>query len=252
MKRLRELNRYQQAILLLLAAMVLVFTVLYPIISARNGFAYRDALLIPRQEGGNTVYAGRIDGEEARFTVREDGSVEFRYGDAVYGPYTAREDPTAIPEEHELAGSMTGVELRRGEEIVFRGGVLDGDFDWLYREDGSLESSGIVIDVNGVRFDENGKVIDPMEPAPSSILELIAGPALSHRGNWTAWLLGTLFCGITAIDLLFADELFRWRMAFRVQDPEDVEPSDWEIAGRYVGWTVLPAVALFLFVAGLL
>ena len=51
--------------------------------------------------------------------------------------------------------------------------------------------------------------------------------------------------------ILFADELFRWDLAFRIQDVDRAEPSDWEITSRYISWTVLAVIAMFVFIAGL-
>ncbi len=36
----------------------------------------------------------------------------FQYGSTVYGPYTVKEDPTAIPKDSDLQAQMTGIELR--------------------------------------------------------------------------------------------------------------------------------------------
>ena len=115
MKRIRCLGWYQKGILLLMAVMVLAFAVIYAVTIAREGFAYEDAILVPKQENGNTVYSGKIQGEQASFTVYADKTVEFRYGDKLYGPYAVREDPSAIPDADEegqpLGGeSVTGVE----------------------------------------------------------------------------------------------------------------------------------------------
>lgn len=49
----------------------------------------------------------------------------FQYDDKTYGLYTAEEDSTAIPKDSEMKEDMVGVELRKGEEIIFRGGVLE-------------------------------------------------------------------------------------------------------------------------------
>ena len=49
MQRLRELNGYQKGVLILMAAMVLVFTVLYPILTSRQAFSYRDGLLLTKE-----------------------------------------------------------------------------------------------------------------------------------------------------------------------------------------------------------
>ena len=57
-----------------------------------------------------------------------------------------KEDPTAIPKDGELAEEMTGVEIRNGDKLLFRGGVWDaGDFYWLYNEDGTLDSLGFSV-----------------------------------------------------------------------------------------------------------
>ena len=99
MERIKNLNRYQKGILILLSVMLIGFTAAYFIVSSRVGFLYRDVILAVRNEGENTAYAGRIQGTDAVFTVTPDKTVMFTYGNKSYGPYTAREDPSAIPED---------------------------------------------------------------------------------------------------------------------------------------------------------
>ena len=253
MERIKTLNRYQTCVLILMIAMVLIFAVVYPMTISRVGFEYKDTILVPSQDDGGTVYSGKIQGQQANFTVSADKTVEFQYGEKTYGPYTARKDPTAIPKDHEMGELMTGVELCQGEEILFRGGVLEtGDSYWLYNEDGTLENFGIsYVTSDGIVRDENGNVIDPMEPSASTILDLMAGPELTHKGEGVAWFGAVFICVLNAISILFADELFRWNLAFRIRNVDDSEPSDWVIAGRYITWTVLPIAALVLFVIGL-
>lgn len=43
--------------------------------------------------------------------MSEKKTVMFQWGDMVYGPYTAKEDPAAIPKDDEFAEGMTGVAL---------------------------------------------------------------------------------------------------------------------------------------------
>ena len=253
MERFKRLSRFQKGILLFLLAMTLVFTVAYPVTISRVGFAYKGAILVPRQENGHTVYAGRLRGQQTRFTVSADGTVVLQHGDTTYDPYTAREDPSAVPKDSELAGRMTGVELRQGEAVLFRGGVLDaGGSLWLYNADGSFGSLGIShVTSDGIERDENGNEIDPIAPSASDLLALMAGPTLTHKGEWAAWFGAVFLCAVTALSVLFADELFRWNLAFWIRNADQAEPSDWEIAGRSVSWTVLSAVALALFILGL-
>lgn len=253
MDKIKKLNRYQQGILLFMIAMTLIFAVIYPMTIRRVGFEYNDAILIPSRENGTTVYSGKIKGQPAHFTVSEDKTVTFQYGDQTYGPYTAKEDPTAIPKNQELSGSMTGIEIRQGEKILFRGGVLDtGDFLWLYHEDGTLDNLGIsYVTGDGIQRDENGDVIDPVAPSASTILQLIHGPELTHKGQSFAWFGAVLICILNTFTILFADELFRWNLSFQIRNTEDAEPTDLEIAGRYISWTVLAVAALVIFTIGL-
>ena len=104
--------------------------------------------------------------------VSEDKSIVFRYGHKTYGPYTAKEHPTAIPKE------------QRNVRIYDRFGAV-------------------------------------------------------------------FICILNAISILFADELFRWNLAFQIRNVDNAEPSDWEIAGRYIGWTVMTIMALVIFITGL-
>lgn len=226
--------------------MAITFWGLYSMTTSRVGFEYKGTILVPSLENGNTVYSGKIKGQQARFTVSEDKTVVFQHGDKTFGPYTAKEDSTAIPKGKEWAEYMTGVELLQGDSILFRGGVMEyADGYWLYNEDGTLNIS------DGIESDENGKIIDPMTPSASIILNLTNDPKLTHKGEWVAWFVAVFFCVLNAVSILFADELFHWNLKFQIRDAEQAKPSDWEIAGRYVGWTVLTIAALILFITGL-
>ena len=253
MERIKCLNYYQKGLLLLTAAMVLVFAVLYPVTISRVGFEYKGMILVPSQENGNTVYSGKIQGKQANFTVSEDKSVVFQYGKKIYEPYTIKEDATAIPKKEEMAEYMMGVELRQGEDILFRGGVLDtGNFYWLYSEDGTLDNVAIsYVGSDGIERDKNGNIIDPVEPSASTILELMNNPELKHKGKWFVWFVAVFICVLNAVSILFADELFRWNLAFQIRNVDHAEPSDLEIAGRYIGWTVISIMALVIFIMGL-
>ena len=233
--------------------MALVFAVVYPMTISRVGFEYKDTILVPSQEKGGTVYSGKIQGQQVHFMVSEDKTIVFQCGDKTYGPYTAKKDPTAIPKDEEIREYMTGVELRQGEDILFRGGILEiGDSYWLYNEDGTIDNFGLsYVTGDGMERDENGNVIDPIEPSASIILELMNDPELTHKGEWFAWFGAVFICVLNALSILFADELFRWNLAFQIRNVDNAEPSDWEIAGRYIGWTVLAITALVLFIVGL-
>ena len=51
--------------------------------------------------------------------------------------------------------------------------------------------------------------------------------------------------------LLFADKLFHLSLSLQIRNADDAEPSDLELAGRYISWAVLPVAAVVCFVLGL-
>ena len=253
MARIKSLGVFQKVVLAVVLAMAVVFTVVYAVTTARVGYSYQDAILVPAQEDGATVYTGRVQGKNARITVEPDGLVTFQYDDKTFGPYTVREDPSAIPEAFTENSGMTGIEIRCGEDVFFRGCTSRyGGPSFLYNEDGSAASIRITYTTgSGEIRGEDGKVIDPLEPDPATILDLLDSPALTHKGSWLAWFLGIVLCGITVVSILFADELFRLRLSFRIQNVEDAEPTEWEITTRHLSWAVLAIGAFAIFIIGL-
>lgn len=256
MERIKELNRYQKGILLLLVAMIVIFGVVYSVVTSRVGFPYMNQILLPSEENGNTVYSGTIRGLESSFIVTPDKTVTFHCGDKVYGPYTAKEDPSAIPEEDAFSAHMTGIEVKEADEVIFRGGIVKmGGTDpyWMIiSEDGTYESFAITaVMSDGTMVDGDGNVVDEMEPSVSDILDLMNGPELTSKGAWMAWFCGVFISVLTAVSILFADELFRWNLAFQISNADQAEPSDWAIAGRYIGWTTLTIGALAVYIMGL-
>lgn len=248
MERIKSLNRYQKGILLLLSAMIVIFFVVYSVVTSQVGYLYHNAILIPSQQDGSTIYSGKIDGQEAVFTVTADKEITFLLGDKTYGPYTVKEDPSAKPEEHPMS---TGIEIKKGDEILFRGGAYQysSKLRWhLYNEDGTSYNLYITI---GVANDKNDNEIDEAEPSLIAILDLVYGPELTHKGNWPGWFIGIFLSAWTAVCILFADELFRWQLRHRTSDWRFAEPSEWEITRRYIGMTLMVAFILFLYIMGL-
>ena len=251
MNRFTGLNAFQKALLILLAAMIPVFTVLYALFASKEGFRYRNEFLQAREENGATVYAGKIDGRETSFTVNADRSVLFRIGSKVYGPYTAVLDPSAVPQNTDFTAEMTGIELRCGDRVVFRGGEIETGEDWLYLSEDENQNISIQTDSVAIIQITDGSVIDGDEPPAGAILNLMNGRALTQKGDWSFWLYGTGICALTALILLFADELFRFGLRFQIRDSDKAEPSGWELARRYFLWSAFTIIALVLFLTGL-
>ena len=247
MKRFRALSVAQKCILLAIGAMALVFCVLYPVTLSRVGFAFRGAILTPARTDAGTVYSGKVGGERVSFTVTADGAATYQADGAVYGPYTVREDASAIPAEFLQYYNMpsTGVELRRGDAVIFRGCLRNnGEYRMLYDENGDLDGLSLF-------FSDSEQTPAAEEPTAYEVLSLLVDMQPEHKGQWSLGALGLVVCAVTAVSILYADELFRWGLSFRVRDPESAEPSDWELASRYFTWVALPMLALAMFIMGL-
>lgn len=253
MERIKKLNSYQIGILIIMLTMSLIFAVIYPKIISRVGYRYQDTFLALTEGNGNTVYSGKIQGEQAEFIVSDDNTVVFNYGDKTYGPYTVKQDVTAIPKDNEMSDNMTGIEIREGNDILFRGGVIDfGSFNQFYNEDGTSDSVLVsYTTADGMEWDENGNPFDSMKPSISTIYELTNNPELTHKGVSFAWFVAVFISIINALSILFVDELFRFHLAFQIRNVDHAEPSDWELSKRYIGWTVVTIMVLVIYIMGL-
>ena len=77
----------------------------------------------------------------------------------------------------------------------------------------------------------DGNIIDPDEPSTGNILELMNDPVLTHKGNWTAWLGALIISIFNAFSILYADEIFRWNLAFQIRDTDGAEFTRDELRG---------------------
>ena len=252
MKRLKALDRYQKGILIVLAAMIVVFCGVYAYVTSQIGYIYKDALLKPSQQGENTVYSGIIDWQDAVFTVTADKEITFRLGDKTYGPYTVKEDPTAKPTDHPLS---TGFEIKKGDEVLFRGGAYRNDSksdNWmLYNEDGTTNNYIWAFTAGGVTTDGNGKEVDKNEPHLGNLLTLYQNPELTTQGDWRFYALCVFLSIVISASVIFAEELFRFKISFRVRNALFAEPSDWMIFVRQLSWLIFTIATLVLYILGL-
>lgn len=248
----REMSLLRRVLLAILAAMILGFGIATPFVSARKGIAYGDTLLYAAREGEVRRYTGRIDGRRAEFTVTPEGTVEYRWGEEAYGPYQVVEDPSASPKGSMAAWNLPGIEIRRGDEVLFRGGFYDGGWSTLYGEDGEpFNFLSITATSGGKVYDSNGKELtqrDLHEPGLSIVAELaLREPELTHRGSFALYLLVTLLAAFNMFQICFPGLMFRWSILWHVKDPYAAEPSDFYIFMEQAEWVILTVVAAVLY-----
>ena len=128
------------------------------------------------------------------------------------------------------------------------------DHYFFIHSDGSSDLHNLYYEdaVTGVVYNaETGEVHDRMAPTIRDIYALLTTPPLTHKGEGMAWLAGVVICIVNAATLLFADELFHWKMSFLLRNAEGAEPSDWQLGQRFISGATLGILALVVFVLGL-
>ncbi len=251
MKRFQNMSAYFKFLLLLLLAMAILFAPIYASTIARVGFLYRDEIFIPRQEGNAIIYEGTINGSDASFTV-EGATVVFSYAGKTYAPFCITQDSSAVPTEHASNPSIVGYVITEGDALYYRGGAMKLDSGGYFLFDSEeTPSHNIIVYADGIVTDADGNIIDTNKPSESTLLTLVNEPTLKHKGTWGMYVLCVVLSVFLVFTILFADELFYMRMALRVSEPELLTPSDWTIAGRYIGDTIGVIVLLVAYLQGL-
>lgn len=239
--RFRRLTRGQKAIILATALLTLVFTVIYAVGFSRTGIWYCGGFLTHAQHQGETTYTGWADDARLTVTVDSNKAIYTQWGDAARGPYTVREDPTALPPEP-LDG-MVGVEVREGANVLFRGGWLSaGDTE------AAMDQSGKLYIPSPVPYNQPS----PRELDFQDILRLWSGPELTRRAGIGWYLFGLFIAALGVLSLLFAEELFRWNLSWVVRDPSGVEPTDWALTRRTAGAMGFTLLAILCWLIGLI
>ena len=122
----------------------------------------------------------------------------------------------------------------------------------VFKDDGSLYVGHPIYNGDVTVLDEHGKIIDVNEPTADEIIYISKDMDLSRRATeWGFFVLGTILSVITALSIIFADELFVFYMSFMIADPETAEPSSFELCSRYFAWVVMPFIIIFIYFMGL-
>ena len=251
--RWTEMDLFRKGLLLLLAVAIPLFAVVTAVQCSRVGIEYENVFLRRTENDGVIQYAGRKSGEDSVFTVCPDGRVEYRWGEYAYGPYQVVEDPTAVPEEFQYSG--TGVEIRRDDEVIFRGCRFS---DMLFDEDGEpfweIRAYGHVSD--GTIVAEDGQTVSQEEyhaPGFSTLVQVVLEPELTHKGNVGLYLAVTFLALLNLVQILFPEALFKLSLLGRIRsiDIDDAEPSSFYIAMEHIEWVVLAGACLIFYAMAL-
>ena len=246
MNKIRSLSTFQKGVLTVLAGIVILFTFIYVNIQAEKGIKYRGSFLKQTVSDGNTVYSGTVDAKSVCITVQNDGGITFANSRKKYGPYKVFGGNLSM-------GSTSEITVLQDDKTVFSGLIqpLEDSFV-LFESNGSLhEDMPVIVSGGGTVTDGHGNVIDTDKPSISDIVTISKGLNITRRGNWGLFIIGTILCILTAIWVIFPDELFTLYLSFSVANPADIEPSGFELASRYISWIVMPILLIIIYCLGL-
>ena len=221
----------QKVILLLLAAMTVIFALLTAVSRSRPGVSFEGALLRSTQEGEAAVYTGRVHGDPTTITVRPEGG-----GTEVVLAVEGRLRQRGLVEwpEGTIAGS-SGLPYRRVQ--VSRNGIVI-----FCGEDGSWEP---LVSVRAYAQHDpwSGYTFD----APD-ILRFALEPEPAVRGSWEVWGLGLLLAVLCGLQTAFPLAFFYLRHALAVEDPE---PTEFYLFMQRAGSVAAAAAVFGLYLYGL-
>lgn len=230
-----------------------MFLILYNTLGRQQVILYYGNYLRCSTEGETTRYTGKSGGREIEFTVSSDLELTQRVGNTLFGPYSIVFDSDAIPEEEVLNRNMNltrtdffeGVEVWEEDTCLFRGGYFANE-EMLFLVD---EEGETLIDTFLLATAYSESIPEP--PEVYTILKIALLPEVTQRGDINGLLMGMFCCVMCVLALWFEDELFRFNMSFQIRDAENVEPSEWELASRWLGWGMFTVLAVISFVMGL-
>lgn len=245
----KELSRYRQVLLVIMAAEILLFLVANIIAAVRPGLEYQDGFLYARREGETQIYEGKVDGERTQFTISPTGEVACQWGDYSYGPYQVTEDPSAAPAQRKNA---VGIEITQGDVLLFRGGYEPNSYVSLYQESGEPVMSLDVYAVTsgGTILNGSGEEVSRQEyhaPSPAVLARVVLNPELTHRGSLLLYLVVTLVAVLNIFQICLPGFFFRLSLRGLVRNREDAEPSDFYIAMEHIEWAGLAVVCLVFY-----
>ena len=218
------MTRFQRVCLLLQAAVILLFTVLYPVVGSWKGTEYNGDFYRRTVQGEAAAYTGTRDGLKTVYAVRPLGegyTVECEIEGQVFGPYDIALAPEAAGDVGDWTGPVTGgIEVRQGERVLYRGPYYaspEGKLLWMGDMD-ALYIGGKIVQMG---FSSSPAYVE--EPEAADLLYFAMKPTITHQGNWIYYVAGFFLAVLNGVGILFAEELFVWEMSWHINRPEDAE-----------------------------
>lgn len=242
-----ERTLFQKSVLIILAAMIVVFGVVNGFNQTREGILFRDKFLRREEVTDADCFTGKVEGESVtilRWYGGEDGArtITLRVGERIRDTYTVYQGEPMISLNDTISGlQVPTVRITKNDGVIFEGGYQESS-GVFFTSDGKFSA----VTIDGTMY---GSGADPWEDytVPKSFLmDMVLGPTLVTRGNWGLYALTVLLTVMTMVDVAYPDTLFRWRYRWRVKNPE---PTDDYRSMQHLGWVFMTAVLLGFHIA---
>ena len=247
---MRERTKFQKILLILLAAMILLFGVMTGVSRSWHGVEFHDALLKVQKTRENSTYSGKSHGETVNIVVLRESetetSVNLCIGDRIEEHWWVEYPLEPIRTEH--GGMVPGGRVYKEGELVFEGAYDPADYSDVIGH--------ILYDKNGkwtmdVSFDMHTSVDNSYwqhyESGISTVLEFAHGPEQTARGSWLIYAMTTLLALLAMGMTAFPRELFEMNHRWYVKDPE---PTEFYFAMNTFVCCFLTVMALVLYIIG--
>ena len=258
---------YRRAMLIATVGAMLLATVLYLTVGSQKGFEYGGSFYELTTVDGTMTYTGNahewregntiIQSSAGRETVyavtpvlNSGFVVTCKMGEETYGPYQVAAldlaDMSTRVLNFPLDGAMEIINVTTGERL-FQGGYIHS-------------SSGYAFLLDENKQGEADSILDFAPPKPEKgpncddlyRFTFGAEESMTSRADWTLYFCALLSAVFNTVSLVYAEERFTFRMSFRVADPANVEPSEWELFSRHASWAVFLFFEAVFLLAGLL
>lgn len=233
-----ERTQFQKVILMILAAMIVLFGVLTGVSRAHKGVLFEETLLKVSAAAEQAVYSGEAHGDPVTITVTPGSgsktTVEFVIGDRFHDICTVEYPLENIRTSR--GDTVPGIRVLKNGAVLFEGGYDQNEEYGWYDQDGIRTPMFHIGAVVGN---------DPWsgyETTAVSVMRFAQGPELTARGSWLLYFLMVFLTLLLALAMAFPMTLFYIQHACDVRDPE---PSDFYLATMKISWVVYPCLLLF-------
>lgn len=242
---------FQKVVLIILAAMIVVFGAVTAYCQTIEGIRLRDSFLRKREVADADCFTGKVEGEQV--TILRwygDGSgtreVTLQVGERIHDTYAVYLGEPMIPLKGTVATLASAllevptVRIAKNGTVTFEGGY-QASSGMFYTSEGEWESRADSANI----YVSGGDFWKGYTMPKGTLVKIALDPELEDRGDWRLYGLMVFFTLMLMVDVAFPYTLFRWRHHRWVKDPE---PTDDYMSIQHLCWVICPILLLVFYI----